>query len=95
MLFFILPSASWLDAWLIAALLVIVLVLALGAIAVMWQQSRARATRRWLAALDAYAQRQIEQERRRTALHRMQGLFEFLGIPRDTADHRMLRRLAI
>jgi hypothetical protein len=94
MLSLILADVSWLAlvderAWLGA-------VLALAALfAVVWQQSRARARRRWLAALDAYAQREIEQERRRTALKRMQALCTALGLPSSAQDHMMARRLAI
>jgi hypothetical protein len=36
-----------------------------------WQQLRARARRRWRAALDAYAEREIRQERGKTALKRV------------------------
>jgi hypothetical protein len=45
---------------------------------IMWQQSRAR--RRWRAALDAYAERELSRQRRRTALKRVQTLSTALGI---------------
>ena len=71
-------------------------VLALAALfGVVWQQSRARARRRWLAALDAYAKREIEQERRRIARKRMQVLCAGLGLPSSGQDNMMARRLAI
>jgi hypothetical protein len=94
MLSLIAAAVAWLApvderVWLGAAL-------ALAALfAVVWQQSRVRARRRWLAALDAYAQREIEQERRRNTLKRMQALCAALGLPSGGQDHMMARRLAI
>jgi cytochrome P450 len=71
-------------------------VLALAALfGVVWQHSRARARRRWLAALDAYAQREIEQERRRNAQKRMDALCIAVGLPSGPQDNMMARRVAI
>jgi hypothetical protein len=94
MLSLILAAVTWLvpvdeRAWLGAAL-------ALAALfAVGWQRSRVRGRRRWLAALDAYAEREIEQERRRNALKRMEDLCTALGLPSGAQDHMMAKRLAI
>jgi hypothetical protein len=60
-----------------------------------WQQSRARARRRWLAALDAFAEREIERERRRRALERLRELSMALGIPGGTDDRPSVNRLAV
>jgi hypothetical protein len=38
-----------------------------AAVGITWQRSRARATRRLLAALAVYAEREIQQQRRRAA----------------------------
>jgi hypothetical protein len=38
-----------------------------GVVGIMWQQSRARATRRWQAALASYAEEEIRKQQRRTA----------------------------
>jgi C4-dicarboxylate-specific signal transduction histidine kinase len=94
MLSLILTTVSWLvpvdeRVWLAAVLALTALV------GVVWQQSRTRARRRWLAAQDAYAQREIEQERRRNTLKRMQTLCTALGLPSGGQDHMMARRLAI
>jgi hypothetical protein len=94
MLSVILAAVSWAmspdeRAWLGAALTLVAL------FAFLWQQSRRRARRRWLAALDAYAEREIEQERRRSAMRRMQALCTVLGLPGEAQDHMMARRLAI
>jgi 5-methylcytosine-specific restriction endonuclease McrA len=94
MLSLIAAAVSWLlpadeRAWLGAVLVLATL------LAVVRRQSRARARRRWLAALDAFAQREIEQERRRNALKRMETLCTTLGLPSRAEDHMMARRLAI
>jgi hypothetical protein len=60
-----------------------------------WQQSRARARRRWLAALDAFAEREIERERRRKAVERLRELSAALGIPSGTDDRPSVNRLAV
>ena len=62
---------------------------------VAWQQSRARARRRWLAALDAFAEREIERERRRRALERLRELSAALGISSGTDDRPSVNRLAV
>jgi hypothetical protein len=76
-------------AWLGAALALACLFV------IVWRQSRARARRRWLAALDAYAEREIEQQRRRNALKRMEALGTALGLPSGGQDNMMAKRLAI
>ena len=60
-----------------------------------WQQSHARARRRWLAALDAFAEREIERERRRRALERLRELSAALGVPSGTDDRPSVNRLAV
>jgi hypothetical protein len=62
-------------------------VLGLAAVVgVTWQQSRARATRRWLAVLDAYAEREITRQRRRNAQERMRALSSALRISSSTDE---------
>lgn len=48
-------------------------------VGIVWQV-RARAARRWRAALDAYVERQIAQERRRKALRRVRTFSTALGV---------------
>jgi hypothetical protein len=51
----------------------------LGVVGFVWH-AHARATQRWHAALDAYAQREIARERRRRALRRVHTFSTALGL---------------
>jgi hypothetical protein len=56
---------TWEDLWLAA------LVASAAVAGITWRRVRIRARRRWQAALDTWAEREIRRERRRIALGRV------------------------